>query len=177
MKQRPEAGEYTPYYIDYINPVPDGDIVKTLKYEVEETIELVNHLTEKQTQFKYAPNKWTIKEVLGHMADTERIMSYRILCIARGDALPLPGFEEDLYVQNASFNNQSLVELLEQLRSVRQSTVSLLKGLNQEAWLRRGIANHADVTVRAIAWIIAGHERHHREILQERYMKAEDFPN
>lgn len=176
MQNRPNPGEYDPFYTGYIELVPEGNIVQILSEQIRETIHMLNGLSEDQSQFSYESGKWTIKEVLGHMADTERIMAYRLLCIARGETISLPGFEENLYVQNAAFNEQSLQELLENLYVIRQSTTNLLKGLKEVAWVRKGNANHSEVTVRAIAYIIAGHEKHHRNILKDRYMDSKDYP-
>jgi len=170
MKKRPETNEYNPYYLTYINLVGEGDIVDILSQQIKETVEQLKGLTEEQAHFRYAPDKWTIKEVIGHIADTERIMSYRLLSFARGEKATLPGFNEADYVHYAAFNHLTIEELLENLKAVRYSTIHLLNGLEEEAWLRRGNANGSDATVRAIAYIIAGHELHHRNIIQQRYL-------
>lgn len=176
MQKRPEIGEFAPYYLPYVNLVPEGDLLHILKEQMEETIHLLQNISETQGQFRYAPDKWSIKEVIGHMADTERVMGYRLLCIARGDTVSLPGFNENDYVLHASFNKQSMEDLLENLNAVRQSTLHLIKNLDREAWLRRGIANNHEVTVRALATIMAGHELHHRQIIKERYLGSESYP-
>ncbi|WP_374722809.1 DinB family protein [Peribacillus tepidiphilus] len=176
MQKRPEIGEFAPYYLSYVNLVPEGDILHILDEQIKLTIHLLQNISETQGQFRYAPDKWSIKEVIGHMADTERVMGYRLLCIARGDTVSLPGFNENAYVHNASFDQQSMQDLLQNLNAVRQSTLHLIKSLNQEAWLRRGIANNYEVTVLALATIMAGHELHHRQIIKERYMGSESYP-
>ncbi len=170
MKSRPEANEYAPYYSGYIDLVPDGDIVHILIEQVEETIQLLQGISEEQSLFRYASGKWSVKEVIGHVADTERIMAYRLLCIARGETISLPGFDENPYVLNASFDRLPIQAHIENLRAVRQSTVQLLKGLESKGWTRIGSANDVDVSVRALAYIIAGHELHHCQLLKERYL-------
>lgn len=170
MQTRPETNEYASYYSGYVGLVPDGDIVHILMEQVEETIQLLQGISEEQSLFRYASGKWSVKEVIGHVADTERIMAYRLLCIARGETISLPGFDEIPYVLNASFDRLSIKEHIENLRAVRQSTVQLLKGLESKVWARIGSANDVDVSVRALAYIIAGHERHHRQLLIERYL-------
>jgi len=122
--------------------------------------------------FRYAPDKWTVKELLGHINDAERIFAYRALRIARGDQTPIEAFEQDDYVRIAGFNRCSLESLVEDYIAVRRATMALLRNLDAEAWTRRGIANKNEVTVRALAYIIAGHNLHHRRILEERYFEA-----
>lgn len=170
MQSRPKENEYASYYSGYVGLVPDGDIIHILTEQVEETIQLLQGISEEQSLFRYDEGKWSVKEVIGHVADTERIMAYRLLCIARGETVSLPGFDENPYVLHASFDRLSIKEHIENLRAVRQSTVQLLKGLDSKEWARIGTANDVDVSVRALAYIIAGHERHHRRILKERYL-------
>lgn len=122
-------------------------------------------MTDAEGLFRYAPGKWNLKEVLGHIADTERVMGYRLLAIGRGGTEPLPGYDINGYVSRALFNEQSVQDLLDNLHVVRQSTLHLLKSFNEEAWLQRGIANTYEVTVRALTYIVAGHELHHRQII------------
>lgn len=176
MDSRPEVNEYASYYERYVNAVPEGDLLHTLDFQVTETINLLKNLTEDQAHFRYAPEKWTIKEVIGHITDTERIMYYRLLCIARGEKAMMPGYDDQEYVKNGYFNRFSVQELLEQLSIVRQNTLILLKNLDEEAMLRRGNANGTEVTARAIAYIIAGHELHHRTLIKDRYMISENYP-
>jgi uncharacterized damage-inducible protein DinB len=128
--------------------------------------------SERDGSFRYAPGKWTVKEVLGHITDTERIFSYRALRIARGDQTPLPGFEQDDYVRSGAFGDRTLAGLAEEFGAVRTASVSLLRSFNEEAWSRRGVASQKEVTVRALGFMIAGHQIHHRIILEERYLPA-----
>lgn len=173
---RPESSEFIPYYSTYIGLIPDGEIIQILNEQINDSISLLKDISDNQGLFRYAPKKWSIKEVLGHMADTERIMAYRLLCFARGEKESLPGFDENSYVLNASFDNQTIEDLVDNFLAVRKSTVHLLKSLNSNSWSQRGTANGGEVTVRAIAYIIAGHELHHRHIIKERYLKANSFP-
>lgn len=176
MINRPGNNEFAPYYLKYVNSVPEGSITDTLSRQLEETVLLLKGVTEEQGQFRYASGKWTLKEVAGHLIDTERVMAYRLLCVARGESASLPGFDENKYVANASFHHQLMEQLVCHFAAVRQSTLLLLDSLDDEAWLRKGNANNFEVTVRALAYIIAGHERHHCRILKERYMNSDDFP-
>lgn len=167
---RPAETEFAPYYAGYVGRVPDGDIVETLRSQLEATVALARSLAEATGAHRYAPEKWSIREVLGHMADTERIMAYRALRVARGDMTPLPGFDENLYVRNARFDERTLASLADELALVRQATIGLIAQLDDEELSRTGTANGAPITARALAWIIAGHERHHLAILRERYL-------
>jgi uncharacterized damage-inducible protein DinB len=169
---KPDASEYLPYYGKYVSLVPDGDILTVLSKQIEETAGLLNSIPESRASFRYAPDKWSIKEVVGHVIDTERIFAYRALRFARNDKTPLPGYEQDDYVRNASFDSCKLADLSSELRSVRQSTVLQFKHLDANAWMRSGLANNGEASVRALAHIIAGHELHHREILSTKYLSA-----
>ncbi|MFC0270751.1 DinB family protein [Metabacillus herbersteinensis] len=177
MQTRPEKNEYASYYQTYVNLVPEGELTIILSQQVEETLSLVKDISDAQALFKYASEKWSIKEVVGHIADTERIMGYRLLAIARGETVSLPGYNDNQYVTNALFDKQSINDLLQNLVVVRQSTLHLIKNLTDEALVRRGLANNSEVTVRALATIIAGHELHHRQIIKDRYIGAKEYPN
>lgn len=166
---RPEPGEYAPYYDRYISLVAGADILGTLDAQRRQTMLLLSGRDESDGNFRYAPGKWSAKEVLGHVCDTERIFAYRALRISRGDRTPMEGFEQDDYVRNGPFNNRPLAELIDDYIAVRRATLTLLRNLEELAWLRRGIANNNEVSVRAIAYTIAGHELHHRRILEEKY--------
>jgi len=168
---RPEAGESAPYYSRYISLVPGNDILGALETQRRQTLLLLSARTEADGDLRYAPDKWTLKEVVGHLNDTERIMSYRALRISRGDQTPIEGYEQDDYVHNSPFARRPLEDLIEDYIAVRRATVSLFRNLDEAAWTRRGVANKNEVTVRALAYIIAGHELHHRKILEERYLK------
>lgn len=170
---RPHAGEYAPYYERYISLVQGEDILNTLDQQRRQTMLLLSGRSEEEGDFRYAPGKWSAKEVLGHVCDTERIFAYRALRIARGDATPMEGFEQDDYVKNGPFANRRLSDLVEDYIAVRRATLSLMCNLDEGAWTRRGVANKNEVSVRALAYIIAGHELHHRTILQEKYFAGQ----
>jgi uncharacterized damage-inducible protein DinB len=167
----PQPDEHSPYYTRYVSLVPRAEIVGILQQQAEDT-EALRSLSDEEACFRYAPDKWSIKQLLGHIIDTERIFAYRALRIARGDQTPMEGFEQDDYVRNGPFERISMTELMNEYVAVRTATVSLFRHLPLEAWTRRGIANKNEVTVRAIAYIIAGHELHHRQILKEKYFPA-----
>jgi len=167
---RPEKSEYATSYEGYVSRVPDGDIVGALSKQLEETLALIKSIPEERGNYRYAEGKWTIKELLGHVIDSERVFAYRALRFGRGDTTPLSGFEQDDFVRGADFNKRSLKDLAEEYEHVRRSTVSLLASLEDDAWHRRGTANNNEVSVRALAFIMAGHERHHLEILRTRYL-------
>jgi hypothetical protein len=167
---RPSADEYAPFYETYVSLVPEGDVVGTLARQLEETLVLLRNVPAAREDFRYEPGKWSVKEVVGHMTDAERIFSYRALCIARGDKANLPGMDQDDYMSNATFGKRRLGDLAAEFEYVRRATLSLLRHLNEEAWLRRGTANDNEVSVRALAYILAGHEAHHVNVLRERYL-------
>ena len=169
---RPQAGEYAPYYERYISLVQGDDILNTLDRQRREMMLLLSCRDEQDGNFRYAPEKWSAKEVLGHVCDTERIFAYRALRIARADATPMEGFEQDDYVRNGGFAERPIGDLVEEFIAVRRATISLLRNLDEAAWVRRGVANKNEVSVRALAYIIAGHELHHRRILEEKYFAA-----
>jgi uncharacterized damage-inducible protein DinB len=166
---KPPPVEYAAYYERYISLVPDHDILETIEQQRRDTILLLSGRNESDGDFRYAANKWSVKEVLGHVNDAERVFAYRALRIARMDSTPMEGFEQDDFVRNAPFARSPLADLIEDFIAVRRATVSLLRNLDETAWLRRGTANQNEVSVRALAWIIAGHELHHRKILEEKY--------
>jgi hypothetical protein len=166
---RPAKSEYDPYYHRYISLVPDEDVLVAFDQQLSETLILLRSLSEQHGAFRYEPNKWSVKEVLGHLIDTERIMGYRALRIARNDRTPLSGFEQDDYVKNGGFDQRSVGNLAREFEQVRRATISLFRNLEPEAWERTGIANNVEVSVRALAYIIAGHELHHKAILKDRY--------
>ena len=167
---RPAPSEYAPYYGRYIALVPDGPIVETLRDQIVETTTLLASFPEAKGDHRYQPGKWSVKEVIGHMIDSERVFSYRALRFARRDETPLPGFEQDDYVPAGAFGRRTLRDLIEEFRAVREATVHLYRHLDEEALSRSGIANENRMSVRALAWSIAGHERHHVGVLRERYL-------
>ena len=167
---RPDKSEYPVYTESYIARVPDGDIVATLGKQLDETLALIKSIPEARGTHRYAEGKWSIKEVLGHVIDGERVFAYRALRFARGDATELAGFEQDDYVKGANFDARTLSDLAGEYETVRRSTISLFASLEANAWSRKGSANNNEVSVRALAFIIAGHERHHVEVLRTRYL-------
>ena len=169
---KPQPGEYNAYYEKYISLVPEGDIVETLRTQIGETRAMLATIPEERGGFRYAQGKWSIKEMLGHMIDTERIFAYRALRIARGDTTPLAGFEQDYYVRTAGSEAFSLSSFIEEFAAVRYATVLLFEHMAPEACTRQGTASNSPVTVRALAWMIAGHELHHRALLKTRYLEA-----
>jgi hypothetical protein len=169
VSSKPAPDEYAPYYDKYVSLISDGDILATLEKQPSAIASLLSTRKEADGDLRYAPGKWSVKEVLGHVIDTERIFSYRALRIARNDRTPMEGFEQDDYVKYGPFAQCSLATLVEEFKSVRLATLSLFRGLDEAAWVRRGVANKNQVSVRAIAYIIAGHETHHKKILQEKY--------
>lgn len=167
---RPEPGEYADYAQPDIDMVEGDDASEVLLRQGKQTVDLFQELGEENGNVTYAPGKWTVKQVLGHLADDERIFAYRALCVARGDSRPLPGFDENDYATAARFENRSLTDLIEDFEAVRQASITLFRGLDREAWLRRGIVNGYSASPRGLAFHIAGHELHHLRILRERYL-------
>ncbi len=166
----PVENEYDPYYGQYIGRVPpEADIVALLAAQRESTAAVLANIPGERGSFRYQPGKWSIKQVIGHLSDTERIFAYRALRIARGDETPLPGFDENAYVPVARFDDLGLDALIEEWVAVRKASVTMFGGLAPEAWIRRGTANGVAISVRALAYIIAGHERHHLDTLRTRY--------
>jgi hypothetical protein len=168
--KKPAKSEFLPYYERYISLVPDGDVITTLNSQMSETQALLRSLPASVATYRYAPEKWSVNELVGHVIDSERLFANRALRFGRNDATPVPGFEQDDYVRNATFDAYPLEELASELEAVRHSTIYMFRHMDEEAWTRRGIANNAEVSVRALAYIIAGHELHHREILSARYL-------
>lgn len=166
---RPEPAEYAPYYDRYISLIQGNDIIGTLESQRRQMMLLVCSRNEADGDFRYAPEKWSAKEVLGHVSDCERIFAYRALRIARGDRTPIEGFEQDDYIKYGPFGKLPLAEIIDDYLAARRATLTLLRNLPEEAWTRRGIANQNEVSVRAIAYTLAGHELHHRRILEEKY--------
>lgn len=167
---RPEADEFTSYYQRYVDRVPEGDVVRTLDEQIIETLAMLASVPEERGNFRYAEGKWSLRQVVGHMCDVERIFVYRATRFARNDRTELPGFDENEYVANARFDDRTIASLADELEAVRWASVAFFDSLSDDELMRRGVANNAPVTVRALAWITAGHERHHAEILRTRYL-------
>ena len=168
--RRPETNEYAQFYEGYIKDVVGNDPFRNLENQYQEIQSILQSLPKDEANFAYTEGKWTVKEVLGHMIDTERIMDYRALCISRKDKQSLPGFEQDDYVQEANFKERTITNLLEDYRIVRKSTISLFKNFTENMLNQRGVANDKEVTVLALLYIITGHEMHHLKILKEKYL-------
>jgi uncharacterized protein (TIGR03083 family) len=166
---RPEADEIPPHFAGYISKVTESDPVGVLTSQIDVTAGLLRGVSEADALKRYAPGKWSVKEVVGHLTDTERIMAYRALRIARGDETPLPGFDEKAYVPPAKFDARPLADLVADFRTVRNATLGLFKSFDADAWRRRGTASGKAISVRALGYMMPGHERHHVEILKARY--------
>jgi uncharacterized damage-inducible protein DinB len=166
---RPTASDYAPAHAAYVALVPEDDVVSAIEKQSSETQKLLATLDEARAAFRYAEGKWSIKEVFGHISDSERIFAYRALAIARGESQPLPGFDENAYNANAGFDHWKLGDLAEMYALSRRATIVFFRNLSEEAWERRGIASDFPVSVRGLAYVIVGHERHHLKVLRERY--------
>lgn len=166
---RPQPGEYHPYYEGYINKVPDGNIIDILTAQFEDTQVIMAAVPEAKGNYRYADGKWSVKEVLIHIIDTERIMAYRALRIARFDKTDLPGYEQNDYVPVSDAEHRTIADLMEEFSAVRAATIAMFRHFTDEMYRQTGTANQTLVSVRALAFIIIGHELHHRSILQERY--------
>lgn len=166
---RPDPNEYAPYQEEYIKLVQGEDILKILSAQIDSTVWYLRTLPDTRGDFRYAPGKWTVKEVVGHMIDTERVFAYRALSFARLEKAPLPGFEQDDWMKAAGSGAQQLAELISEFECVRRSNLYFFQHLDPEAWMHKGIAAGREFTVRSIAYIIAGHELHHLRNLQTRY--------
>jgi hypothetical protein len=167
---RPDTTEYAPYYEKYVSLVSETNIIGALESQLEETLNLIRGLSEEQAMHRYAPDKWSIKEVIGHIIDGERIFAYRALRFSRNDKQKLPGFDQDDFMQYADFDSRSMADLAEEFELSRRANILMFKSFSEEVWTRRGIASEAEVSVRGLAYIMAGHERHHVRILKERYL-------
>jgi hypothetical protein len=168
---KPDASEHNPYYSRYIDLVSREDIIRVLSMQIDDTLSILRDIPDSRSDYRYAPDKWNIKEVVGHVIDTERVFAYRALTFARNDRSPLPGFEQDDWIRGACYAAQPLKELASEFESVRRSHIFLFQHLDPDAWMRRGMANNAEISVRALAYTIAGHELHHRQILQTKYLQ------
>lgn len=168
---KPVQSEYAPYYEKYVSLVTEDNVVEAMKNSLDETLKLLRGVDEEKANYCYAEGKWSIKEVIGHINDGERVFAYRALRFARNDKTALPGFDQDPYIENGNFNDAKLSELLDEFEIIRRSTIALFSRLTDEAWQRTGVANDAEISVRALASIILGHERHHIGIIRSRYLQ------
>ncbi len=166
----PEPQEYATYYGSYVTLVPSKDLIGYFRAQAESVTSLASDLEEEELLHRYAPEKWSIKEVFSHIIDTERIFCYRALCFARNDATELPGFEENDYAKTSQADARNILDILEEYAGVRQATISLFKSFDEEMLNRIGIASKNNLSVRAAGYIIAGHELHHLNVIKERYL-------
>ncbi len=169
---KPGEGEYINYQKEYIDKIPDGNLIDLLKNNIEETIKFLKEIPAERLNYRYAEGKWNIPEVVGHLIDTERILTYRVLRFARADKTPLPPFEEKDYVKNSNVHEREFQNLLDEYTALRTSTIFLIESFNDEMLKRSGIANNNSVTVNALCYVIAGHELHHVDIIKGRYLVA-----
>lgn len=167
--QRPATTEYAPFYNSYVSAVPDGDLLAFLRQQGEETVTLLRSVKEDRSRFRYGPGKWSIREVAGHLADSERVFTYRALTFARGDATPLPSFEENAWAAVSNADRRPLADHIGELAAIRSATLALFRGFTDVEYARVGTASGHKITVRALAFITAGHELHHVKVLRERY--------
>jgi hypothetical protein len=167
---RPAKGDYAEYYQKYIDLVNGEDIFRVLVEQNLESQNVLNSFSESRGNYRYADGKWTVKEVVGHLMDVERIFAYRALCIARGEKQPLPGMDQNIYVDNGNFNKRQLVDLNYEYRLLRESNILLFGGFDKSVLQNRGSASGYEVTVLALMFMTAGHEKHHLNILLERYI-------
>jgi hypothetical protein len=165
---RPQASEYSPSHESYIRRVPDGDIVDLLEKQIDETLAFVRPLSEREAASRRKPAEWNIKEIIGHLSEGERIVSCRALRFARGDYQPLPGWDQDDYMRESNFTERTLKDLTQELEHLRRANVALFRSFTAEAFIRRGKADGKEVSVRALLYILAGHERHHLEQMRQR---------
>lgn len=170
---KPTPSEYASYYEKYVSLVGSGNIVEELQKQMNDTVKLLRGLTPEQADSRYAPGKWSIKELVGHVIDAERIFAYRALRFARGDENQLAGFDQDPYVQTSNAANRTLGDLADEFEHLRRANVFMFRSFDDEAWERRGIASDNEVSVRALAYIIAGHELHHMQVLKTRYLATD----
>jgi uncharacterized damage-inducible protein DinB len=168
--ERPNPSEYDAYFSRYIDKIGDVDILGLLAQQVEGTVAELSKRSDLQAMHRYAPGKWSIKEIVGHIADTERIFVYRAVCFARGEQKRLPGFDENAYVAATRFDDRRLADLLAELKAVRAASLAFFSGLTADELTRRGTASEWEYSVRAVPFILAGHEKHHVGVIREKYL-------
>ena len=167
----PQAGEYAGFYQKYIDQLPEGNIIDLLHWNEQQFMNIAQFLSPEKWDHAYSEGKWTVKQLVLHMIDTERVMAYRAMCIARGDSNPFPGFDQDAYVAQSGATTRLASDLIPEYQAVRAATRALFRYLPEGAWSNRGMASGNEVTVRALAAIIVGHELHHMRILREKYLE------
>lgn len=169
--QRPAPGEYAEFYAGYVALVPEGDPMAVLAQQRDQMAALAELLPEEMETYRYAPGKWTIRQVVGHLVDAERVFGHRAFCFSRGERAELPGFDENVYVEAAGYEQVPLEELLAEWHALRETNLAFLQRLDDTAWGRGGVANGTPITVRALAYVLAGHLRHHFGVLRDRYLR------
>ena len=169
VMDRPSAAEFASFYAGYVSLVPEADIMSVLEGQADEVRLQTRAFIPKREEFRYAPGKWSVREVLGHMTDAERVFGFRAFCFSRGDENALPAFEQDDYVARAGFDRCSLADLVQDFSQLREMNLTVLRRLDDAAWRRMGTASGKPVSVRALAYIMAGHVRHHLHVLSTRY--------
>lgn len=167
---RPDANEYASFYETYVSLVPEGDVVEALSVQLAEVTALLGSITEERAGHAYAEGKWSIKQVVGHIVDGERIFAYRALAVARGEQQPLPSMDQDEYMAHSDFDSRTLADIASEFAHARAANVLMFRSLSEDAWLRRGTASEREVSVRALAHIIVGHVVHHLGVLRARYL-------
>ena len=167
---RPRETDYASFYAGYVSLVPEEDVLAAIEQQSSATQRLLSSLDDARGAYRYQEGKWSVKQVIGHVIDAERVFGYRALCISRGETQPLPGFDEQEYMREANFDDWRIGDLAESYALTRRANIVQFRNLPKEAWDRRGIASNNPVTVRALAYIIVGHERHHLGVLRERYL-------
>ena len=165
----PETSEYASAFANYVANVSEDDVLAAMEAQSRETAALLARVDEEKGSYRYGPEKWSVKEVVGHFTDAERVFAYRALAIARGDQASLPGFDENEYMRHSNFDQRSMRSIADEYATARAATLAEFRGFSDEAWQRRGTANNNPVSVRALARICLGHERHHLRVLRERY--------
>lgn len=168
---RPNPHEYAPYYGLYIDQAPEGDILEILERELAATRQMLGDLPETQQRWRYAEDKWSLREIVGHLIDTEWTFAYRGLCFARTDPAELPGFDQELWARVDDADERALTELLDTFACARRSSLAIFRAFDDTTWQRRGIANGCEFSVRAMPYILAGHEIHHRKVIEQRYLQ------
>ena len=174
MERKPEPNEYGDFYQPYVAAAPEGPIIDTLLDQRYAFLRMAADVPSEMEEYRYAPDKWSVRELVGHLTDSERMFAARAMAFARGDQTHYPGFDENEYAAASGADTRSLVTLVEEWDAVRYATVLLFKGLPDDAWDRRGHASGFEFTVRSVAWIIAGHTQHHIRVLQQQYLAQVD---
>ena len=174
MTGRPQPNEAASYYSKYIDRITSDDIVDALEKQSNETVDFLSRISDEQSLHRYAPDKWSMRELLGHVNDTERVFMYRAMWFGRGFQDPLPSFDQEIGFKAAGSDNVSWANHIDEFRAIRLSTLAFCRNLPADAWLRSGVASDSPVTVRALVYIVAGHLSHHVDVLRERYLEGKE---